>query len=1018
MDDLNHKCAQPPADSPAQADGPASSADQAVAFLAALFAEGDLILGRPTETWIENGAKQRRVIYEERVYAKAPRDFKAFYKKLGSVGVREKANAFFGVCPRLGAGGQFDLAWQVRVVRVLWADIDHLSVTEALKRVADAGLPPPSIVVSSGNGVHLYWLLDEPFRIDDAGDPPPLKTEWVERNGKREPRKYFVDPSGERIDVKKKHLCPRLSPKALHIQDILKGLAAKIGGDHTTDLVRLLRLPGTPNRKDERNGKPPVPCTLVELQVERRYPLAQFAALALDSPDKKRREKIAQQPLPAVRKKLTPAKEDRLNAAIAQSQVADVGARSEADFAVCCVAIRGGMAKDQLWTLVQGIGKFNEDGEAYFARTWDAAADEVRETIIEKREKKTAAKERKETRTQRIQQAVQAAGLPTIEIDVDEARVATEAIAALAKRGNIYQRSGTLAHIVTDSPPPACIKRPDGGLRIAPLPQPRLRELLTLAAILVRDAGEAGLLPCHPQEWLVRAIDARGEWPDIPPLEAIVETPVLLADGTILQTAGYDLRSGLYLSPAGDFPPVQEQPTRIQVEQARDLLLEVVTDFPFQAPCHQAAWLAAMLTPAARHAFEGPCPLFAVDANVRGSGKTMLCDAIGIVYTGRLLPRTGAPKDDEEARKKITSIALAAEPHVLIDNITGTLGCSSLDAALTATSWSDRILGKSQMTGAIPLSTIWFATGNNLVFTGDTPRRTLPIRLQSHLEKPEERKGFRHPDLLTWVREERTRLAVAALTILRGYLTAGRPDMKLKAWGSFEEWSRLVRHAVVWCGLKDPGATRLDLTEDSDGQLQLLRLLMTGWAQADPQRKGMTAGDAVNRSTESHCGALREAFAQITSPGEPPNLRSIGMQLHHFKQRVCGGRRFIRENGRTGAIWKIEQIGESAEGVAHRLGAKKRETNGTSGTIPQLRGKSKNHKVRTHQRMEEGGNSPASPASLADATPCNHAVPDPAGLANVSCDGLHVQPQVWVRRKGKSYCPQCGKFMGNARSAK
>ena len=52
---------------------------------------------------------------------------------------------------------------------------DHVTVAEARERVAKAGLPPPSIVVNSGNGVHLYWLLDEPFLIDDAGDPPPVR---------------------------------------------------------------------------------------------------------------------------------------------------------------------------------------------------------------------------------------------------------------------------------------------------------------------------------------------------------------------------------------------------------------------------------------------------------------------------------------------------------------------------------------------------------------------------------------------------------------------------------------------------------------------------------------------------------------------------------------------------------------------------------------------------------------------------------------------------------------------------
>ena len=46
--------------------------------------------------------------------------------------------------------------------------------------------------------------------------------------------------------------------------------------------------------------------------------------------------------------------------------------------------------------------------------------------------------------------------------------------------------------------------------------------------------------------------------------------------------------------------------------------------------------------------------------------------------------------------------------------------------------------------------------------------------------------------------------------MLRAYHVAGRADQKLPSCGSFEQWSRLVRSAVVWTGMKDPallGAT-------------------------------------------------------------------------------------------------------------------------------------------------------------------------------------------------------------------
>src|SRR5690606_41043849 len=61
----------------------------------------------------------------------------------------------------------------------------------------------------------------------------------------------------------------------------------------------------------------------------------------------------------------------------------------------------------------------------------------------------------------------------------------------------------------------------------------------------------------------------------------------------------------------------------------------------------------------------------------------------------------------------------------------------------------------------------------------DTTRRIIHIRLDVLEEKPEERTGFKHPELLTWIRQNRPRLLTAALTILRAYCNAGMPRQDL-----------------------------------------------------------------------------------------------------------------------------------------------------------------------------------------------------------------------------------------------
>jgi hypothetical protein len=218
----------------------------------------------------------------------------------------------------------------------------------------------------------------------------------------------------------------------------------------------------------------------------------------------------------------------------------------------------------------------------------------------------------------------------------------------------------------------------------------------------------------------VAAVHARADWPGIRHLESVVDYPVLRPDGTILSRPGHDPETGLLLESVAAFPPIPERPSRAEVTAARDVLLDVVTDFPFEREVHKAAWLAALLTPLARFAFTGPTPLFLVDANVRAAGKGLLLDTISRIVTGERFTIATYTNDEDELRKRITSLVLAGDRLVLFDNLEGKFGNAVLDAALTGTAWKDRVLGVNRMAEA-PLYLAWYATGNNVAVAADTP---------------------------------------------------------------------------------------------------------------------------------------------------------------------------------------------------------------------------------------------------------------------------------------------------------
>jgi hypothetical protein len=510
--------------------------------------------------------------------------------------------------------------------------------------------------------------------------------------------------------------------------------------------------------------------------------------------------------------------------------------------------------------------------------------------------------------------------LPKIIIGVDEDRVIDETIAAVAHDPELFQRCGRLVQVVRDAAPPRGISRPQNAPRIGPVTFARLQEFEAKNARFEVAISESETEFRHPPQWVTNSVLARGQWKEIRRLEAIVESPTLRSDGTILHKPGYDESTGLIFEPRVAFPEIAAEPTEQAVYRAREDLLEVVQDFPFASDAHRAAWLSGLLTPLARYAFAGPSPLTLIDANIRGSGKSLLADVTAIIAAGRPMSRMTQPRDEEETRKRITSLALAGEPLILIDNIAGAFGDPSIDAALTATTWSDRVLGKSEMATGIPLYACWFATGNNVVLKGDTSRRVVHCRLESIEENPEERSGFVHADLVSWVTQERPRLTAAALTILAGYCAAGYPDMDLKPWGSFENWSALVRSAVAWCGLPDPGETRRELAEQADTEIAALAQLIDGWATVDPAADGMTVAsvvDAINDYQKNHLATMPEEFQQLrdaiselvpTRGGRFPSSQAVGRKLTHLRRRVIANRYLDSKPSRIGNLWYVKTV--------------------------------------------------------------------------------------------------------------
>jgi hypothetical protein len=392
-----------------------------------------------------------------------------------------------------------------------------------------------------------------------------------------------------------------------------------------------------------------------------------------------------------------------------------------------------------------------------------------------------------------------------------------------------------------------------------------------------------------PQDKVLHGILRRPSWP-FPSIRGLIEAPTLRRDGSILDKPGFDDASGLmYVKPTIPFGPVHPDPSYSICNAAWQQLEDALCDFPFETPEDKSGAIAALLTVVARHAIEGPVPMFPVVASTPGSGKTLLVHAISNIAKGRDASAMPPTYEDEEERKRLGALANSGESIVLIDNASGTFGNDVLAAALTSTTVGDRTLGVMEIQQT-DLRATFFVTGNNLLYKGDLGRRVWPISLDAKCERPEERQvTYTHGQdemFKAWLRTHRAPLVISALTILRGFIVAGRPRAADKPLiGTFGEWDALIRGAVLWLKKPDPAGLRRRVKEDLDADVQALRSFVSAW-YAEFGTTDTTSPEVATKAKTSP--ALNDAILELAPQARQGALdsRAIGKACQRAKNRV------------------------------------------------------------------------------------------------------------------------------------
>jgi len=406
---------------------------------------------------------------------------------------------------------------------------------------------------------------------------------------------------------------------------------------------------------------------------------------------------------------------------------------------------------------------------------------------------------------------------------VQNITAAEDALLAAGGR-HIYQRGDLLVRPIK-SQLRAANDRHTFLWQLFPLSRPFMVEtFMRVAHFEKMDHRSGRYVPKNCPDKLAESYLSRvGHW-RLPVLLGMVNAPFLRSDGTPCERPGYDVGSKLLFVTNGQrFDPIPVNPNEANAREALKYLDEtLLEEFPFVEKIDRSVALSLILTALDRRSM-ATAPLHGFTSPVAGTGKSLLVDVASILAAGDTAAVISLGKNEEELEKRLGAALIAGDQIIALDNCSREVESTFLCQALTQQRLKIRMLGFSRHVDT-PITTLFCATGNNLVIADDLTRRALLCRLDAGMERPELRSFKRN--VLEVAHRERGKLVAAALTALRAWhVASSKIAIGVDPLGSFEDWSFRIRLPLLWLGYVDPCESVAAVRDNDPGRSLLIAVL-------------------------------------------------------------------------------------------------------------------------------------------------------------------------------------------------
>jgi len=463
----------------------------------------------------------------------------------------------------------------------------------------------------------------------------------------------------------------------------------------------------------------------------------------------------------------------------------------------------------------------------------------------------------------------------------------------------VFVRSGALTRVKLD--------KKDGPM-LDIMSEAALKNVLDKVAYWYRLDRNDNEKSAFPVTECVKGMLAEGT-PPVPRLTRIVQAPVFGKDGTLLTSPGYHEKAETWYYKTCDIPEVPEKPSRNDIERAKELLLgDLLVDFPFDDESSKAYTLAAMLQPFVRAMIDGPTPLHVIDAKSgSGTGKSLLADMIVAPALGRPAPAMAEGRDGDEWRKRITAKLTTGSQFVIIDNINRRLDTGELAAAITSTTWEDRLLGSTRMI-QLPVECCWIATGNAVKMSREIARRIVKIKLDAKRDDPWMRSGFKHSNIREWANRNRGLLVWACLVLGQAWISAGMPLGK-QTLGMFESWTKVMGGLFDVVGIGGFLENLMEIYAEVDEETSMWREFIAAWGDKYGGAS-VSVADLHQLATENDL-----LLPVLGDKGERSQKIRLGRALGRLNGRYFGEFKIVETAGNAHTKTKCYKIEGRDEGV-------------------------------------------------------------------------------------------------------